>query len=297
MGEWIKMRVAIDRDPKVLSMATHLAEDKAFCQWLGHPVQVEIGHAWDHVSVTVTRDIVVASLLRFWGVAIERGKRDGDDLTLSRCNFFIIDEITGVPGFGRALEHVGWVACEENDSVRLPQFLVDNKPVDERKKETQREQSRESSRRYREKKKDNTSVTRDDDVTVTRDAKVTLRGEEIREDNKKKNKQKKKASVPGEYSPAFEEFWEAYPRREGKGNAWSAWVKSLALAANSAKRSGDESVEEFLARRARDYAAFTSTKDREFIRLPATWLNGGNWDDETGSRVATLEDLKAWRPE
>lgn len=110
-------------------------------------------------------------------------------------------------------------------------------------------------------------------------------------------KKKKKKSSPGEYTPEFEEFWSAYPRREGKGNAWAAWAKALTLAGKSSLRAGDESVEEFLARRARDYAAFTSTKDREYIRLPATWLNGGNWDDETGSRVATLEDLKAWRPE
>ena len=115
--------------------------------------------------------------------------------------------------------------------------------------------------------------------------------------DKKENKKKKKGKQPnGVYSPAFEEFWEACPRRVGKGNAWKAWTPALEAAAQSPKKIAGESVEEFLARRMRDYAAFMADKDAQFVRHPSTWLNGGNWDDEVGSRVPTDEDLERWRP-
>jgi hypothetical protein len=99
-----------------------------------------------------------------------------------------------------------------------------------------------------------------------------------------------------DYSAGFDAFWNAYPRQEGKVDAWKAWPKALDLAAKSSKRASDESVDEFLARRARDFAVFVADKDRAYVRLPATWLNGGNWDDNTGSRVATDEDLANWTP-
>lgn len=197
-GDWIKMRCNIDRDPKVTEMACVLADDEDFCQWLGWPVRADIKHAFEYVTVTVTRDIVVSSLLRIWGVAAEQGKRaseDSDDLVLSSCNRFTIDEIAGVPGFAAAMEKVGWVETRDDNTAVFPNFLRDNVPADERKKARERASSRESSRRYREKSKENVTGDSDGDshVTVTRDAKVTTREEKRREDIDSPNGESKNA--------------------------------------------------------------------------------------------------------
>lgn len=191
LSGWIKMRCNLDRDPKVWVIAETLAECKHFCNWLGHPVQVNVKHGFDHVSPSVTRDVTIASLLRVWSVAIERGKVDGDDVVMSPCGHFTIDEIAQVPGFGEAMEAVGWVVFDEERKARFPNFLVDNVPASERRKV----QSKESSRRYREKKKGNRDETSGHgDVTSAspRDAK-----RDHREEKKTKSKSKSKSSVSG----------------------------------------------------------------------------------------------------
>ena len=42
------------------------------------------------------------------------------------------------------------------------------------------------------------------------------------------------------------------------------------------------------------------TFEKQFLKYPATWLNGGCYDDEIEkpiNRVATAEDLKSWTPD
>lgn len=216
-GDWIKMRVNLDRDPKVTTMAEFLAENKYFCAWLGLPAKCDFDHAFDHVPVTVTRDVVIASLLRVWGVALERGKRDGDDLVVTHCSLFTLDEVAGVPGFGEALESVGWVSCREDSSKRtdsvFPNFLLDNVPAEERIVDRRRELSRQSSQRYREKVKSRDhdgDTSRDNDVTMTGDAKVTLREEENREENKDTKIPPPPCPDPPFSSAAFAEAWELF---------------------------------------------------------------------------------------
>lgn len=180
-GYWIKMRVNLDRDPKISAIAQLLAEDSGFCAWLGDPVRRQFTNAFDHIAPSVTRDIAVASLLRFWGVAIEQGKRDGDDLIVTCCDGFDVDEISGVPGMGNAMESVGWAEYSEDANgltqTRLPKFLLENLPTNERKKQ----QSRDSSKRHRDKKKPVTTASR---VTPKSDP----REEKIREEEKRVEK-------------------------------------------------------------------------------------------------------------
>lgn len=68
---------------------------------------------------------------------------------------------------------------------------------------------------------------------------------------------------------AFQEFYENYPRREGRRTA----AKAFATAAKRAP------VETILAGSAR-YALATTGTERRFVKLPATWLNGDHWNDE-----------------
>lgn len=71
-----------------------------------------------------------------------------------------------------------------------------------------------------------------------------------------------------EQTSAFEEFWQAYPRKASKGAARTAWTKAIAKA--------DPSVIIAAA------AAYRDDPNREdgFTAHAATWLNQERWDDE-----------------
>ena len=66
----------------------------------------------------------------------------------------------------------------------------------------------------------------------------------------------------------FEDFWEHYPRKVGKGQARKAWK------AAAKKADPDEII-----RAAEDFAAANTHTEPRFIAHPATWLNGERWDD------------------
>lgn len=71
---------------------------------------------------------------------------------------------------------------------------------------------------------------------------------------------------------AFDRFWEAYPRRQGKEAARKAWEKL---------RPNEALLEDMLAALERQRASNQWCKDGgRFIPLPATWLNGRRWEDE-----------------
>lgn len=71
---------------------------------------------------------------------------------------------------------------------------------------------------------------------------------------------------------AFDRFWEAYPRRQGKEAARKAWAKM---------RPDEALLEDMLAALERQRASDQWCKDGgRFIPLPATWLNGRRWEDE-----------------
>lgn len=73
-------------------------------------------------------------------------------------------------------------------------------------------------------------------------------------------------------SAAFDRFWEAYPRRQGKDAARKAWAKIRPDAAL---------LEIMLSALERQRASDQWRRDGgRFIPLPATWLNGRRWEDE-----------------
>ena len=93
-------------------------------------------------------------------------------------------------------------------------------------------------------------------------------------ENKKKNKKENKDKC---LDPAFEAFWDAYPRKEGKHKAEEAFAK-----VNAPLGTLLDAIE--LQKKSAQW-----TKDGgQFIPHPATWLNGQRWLDvvvpETGTR-------------
>jgi hypothetical protein len=70
------------------------------------------------------------------------------------------------------------------------------------------------------------------------------------------------------YPAAFEDFWHAYPRHEGKRKALTAWQAAR-------RRAGSEQA---ILDGARRYAA-DPNRDPAYTAHPTTWLNRDGWDD------------------
>ena len=98
----------------------------------------------------------------------------------------------------------------------------------------------------------------------------------------------KEGSSPGAVTEAvkpvpdrFPEFWDAWPRKEGRAEARKAWSK--------ATRRTDQAV---IVAAAQAYASSPFRPARQFVPHAATWLNGERWTDppplppERESRVA-----------
>lgn len=85
-------------------------------------------------------------------------------------------------------------------------------------------------------------------------------------------KHNKKNNIINEHILLFNQFWSAYPRKQGKAKAAQAF----------AKLKPDESLlEEILAALDWQKQSASWTKENgQFIPLPATYLNGRRWEDE-----------------
>ena len=70
------------------------------------------------------------------------------------------------------------------------------------------------------------------------------------------------------YPDDFETFWDAYPKHRDKKAALKAW-----------KRATREVPNDTLVEAAKAYAA-DKTRDPQYTKHPATWLNAGAWDDQ-----------------
>lgn len=78
----------------------------------------------------------------------------------------------------------------------------------------------------------------------------------------------KKLSKRKEYTPEFETFWKAYPRKIAKPEAFKAWEKN-----------DRPSLDKILAA-IEQQKQTEQWRDVKFIPHPATWINQGRWDDE-----------------
>lgn len=221
-GDWIKMRTALDRDPRVIQMADFLAVERDFMNWLTDPVQKHCSEsAYEHVTRNVTVALCVTGLLVTWGTARERGDREGDDLVVKHCDLTTLSAISGVPKFGHALEFVGWAIAEKNRRIILPKFFKSNETTDEKHKR----QAAERQARFRAKQAEESNVT--SSVTSNAESNVTVTSEERRGEESKPNppippgsngKKKRVQRAPETPLPAdFEVFSEMADWAKGKG--------------------------------------------------------------------------------
>ena len=67
----------------------------------------------------------------------------------------------------------------------------------------------------------------------------------------------------------FNDFWRAYPRKVGKGQARKAYAKAIKIASHDEIMSGLS-----------EQRASMEAKETHFIPHASTWLNGERWQDE-----------------
>ena len=87
---------------------------------------------------------------------------------------------------------------------------------------------------------------------------------------------------------AFDEFWEAYPKKVGKKDARKAFDKAIKtvdldtiLQAIEVQKNSDQ----------------WSRDNGKYIPNPSTWLNQGRWDDELAPKGITVRNGRAVRDE
>lgn len=87
------------------------------------------------------------------------------------------------------------------------------------------------------------------------------------------------------HTPMFQAFWQAYPRRIGKGAARTAFKKALNFA------SGDEIIQGALhySRHCEEMGT-----EKQYIPHPSTWLNGERWEDDLESEKTETKKTAGW---
>ena len=111
-------------------------------------------------------------------------------------------------------------------------------------------------------------------------------------DDKKASKKKSKEKKAIEYTEPFLRFWDAYPKKVGKGAAAKSW--------NDKIENPDQTVHQILDALEWQKRSHDWTRDEgRYIPYPSTYLNQRRWEDEPPevSKVDTGEKLPAWMKE
>lgn len=95
-----------------------------------------------------------------------------------------------------------------------------------------------------------------------------------------------KAPKPPKAPCLFEDFYALYPRKEAKQNALKAYQKAV-------KQVSHETIIEGVSKYKQQIEA--KQIEKQYIKQPATWLNGGCWDDEyTSTTTSTIQNTNAY---
>jgi hypothetical protein len=78
-----------------------------------------------------------------------------------------------------------------------------------------------------------------------------------------------------------EQFWSAYPRRVGKGDAMRRLDKIRAAGKVPFRQILDAALV---------YRTETQNVEMQYIAHPATWINRGRWEDDPGAIAGTRDD-------
>jgi hypothetical protein len=123
----VSVRASLLSHPRLLRMAERLGLDLAFCDW-AFPGYEFHGTA---PRPEMLRMVVLAGLVRVWSAVRDLSPAG----RLARSRPEDIDEMAGVPGFGRAMLEGGWLRQEEW-GLQLPNFGEHDGPKKARQPES-----------------------------------------------------------------------------------------------------------------------------------------------------------------
>lgn len=270
-GDWIKMRPSLLTSPRVNGIARMLESDRA----AGRALSTGFSGAMSEiVTRNVMRYVTVTALLAVWGAANEH---TGDGV-FRNADLSDIDDMAGIPGFGVAMEAVGWAVYDpENLCVVLPNFEEYNTCGRERSAE----KSAERQRRYRERKKAKGAEESDVTRNVTNDATRNDREEKRREEIEIPPTPRKREGV------RFEEFWTAWPkseRKQDKAKCLDHWRR------NNLDELAGPILQDIQTKRQ------TQKWAEGFIEAPLVYLRGKRWMDGVTPAPATgMAEPLDWR--
>jgi hypothetical protein len=257
--EWIKVRLDLESDPKVVTL-----------------------------SSLVERDTIgtLGALVSFWSVADRHAIIDGKDKNadgfLRGYTLGEIDRRTGTPGFGAALESIGWVE-ETPEGLVLKRFAQHNgKSTKTRLRWREKQQRKRASPDVSPAKGDTKGTGRS-----SRGGTVEEEGEREEEREKKNPPPKPPPAGTGKSGPTVDgwvnRIYAAYPRKEKPRDA----RKAIEAAARRHHKSGRfpalAHAFAFLEQRATDFRRSPRgqkpTIGKDYRPYPATWFNADGFDE------------------
>lgn len=234
MATWIKVGTTVHSKPEVLGVAQ----------------QCGLGI-----------DTVVGKLIRMWAWFDEMSANGH----VSYGTNVWLDSYVGHEGFAQACVKVGWLESD-GDGLTMPNF-------DRHNGESSKKRLTDAVRKRKSRSNQvGDSAKRPQNVREMSHEKCDqIREDKIREEVTTLSSAKPPSEVT--YPDDFQDFWQHYPKRKGKGAALKAW-KKLSTADKSAAIDRAEWV-----------AGCWDANDpdeqrRQFIQDPATWLNARGWEDE-----------------
>jgi hypothetical protein len=266
---WIKMRGSLMTNPKVIKMARLLLQDPEFLAWFAHDgVTLDASQAVTRRHVTVVTRVTVGALTPLWAQVNECA---GTDFVLPDASLFEVDEMAGVPGFGRALEGVAWLrVLPDSKGVEFPNFIEHNTVGKERSTgaKTQAERAKEYRERAKQKALEGVTNSVTEKSDASRDGVTT-----------EKSREEKKHIPPTPKGVRFAEFWSAWPntdRKTRKADCEKKWIT----------KGCDAVANRILAHV--EACKGTRKWQEGFEPAPMTYLNGLLWQDGDGAEQTDL---------
>lgn len=212
-GDWIKMRTALMTDPKVNRIARELETSQDVGRQL---LLTHEGVMSSCVTRNVMRHVTVSCLLLVWGAANEHTKEG----VFYNADLSDIDDIVGMPGFGAAMQHVGWLVYDpDGNTVTLENFNEYNKSGARRSAGARTNAERQAD--YRARKRALAMAGQGDLLSdVTRGVTGNRRVEKSREE--KENKHTGKSSTVPRADDAVCVGFDSIPPKVGEETAYRA---------------------------------------------------------------------------
>ncbi|WP_280282888.1 hypothetical protein [Pseudomonas sp. BN415] len=249
-GDWIKFELATLDKPEVCQLAD---------------------------LANIDMDAVVGKLLRVWGW-FDQHTESGNAPSVSKR---LLDRMVGVTNFCEHMKSVGWM-FEDEGLISLPRFERHNGKTAKNRLLTAKRVANHKAANAKGNGEGNapsvSGALPKEDVEKSKskeqDPPLPPKGEAGPQP------EPKPAAAPAIAKPAkadamegFAEFWMRYPKKKSKVDAEKAWAK---LKPNAELRA------EILAALGQQVRSHDWTKNAgQFIPLPATWLNGRRWQDES----------------